>query len=267
MSSPGHITFFEQKGRKRIRPIHCYTWHDGLLEEAINDLIRLPFVIFNEQREACIKYNDIKSDDSGLRKGYWVYRHFFESAMKHGIKNNISNTYENAYTYKPLTHEDIYNDWVSMIPLQSGPISFANWFCQMRFNRWNVVPNTSWCSFSGPIATVIATAERFNSYIIECTKSDSHDIVKRLELYISNLNKNILNENFEIHKNNSSININCHCRLTECDDIVRIIVPFDAIYCELFWQDVQLSNLIISENRVSENPCLERFLNRSKTLT
>jgi len=232
MSTHGHVVFYEMNGKRPIRPINCYTWHDGHREEAVADLLNLPFKIFSKQKDAYIRANSTdlsRRDISGLAEGYWVYDQNMKFKLREA-KNNLCN------------REDIYNDWLATIPLQTCSLAYATWFCQNRFNRWNVVPSVKWCTYPGPDVKIYCTSSRINSYTIEIVFSEEDkDYADESEIEylekITELNSLIPNQFFTF-KNASSIN--CHYQLFRKENTIQIVVPFDSIWCELFWKDVEI---------------------------
>lgn len=257
MSTHGHVTFYEPN---KTRPIQCYTWHDGHTTEAIGDLISLPFRIFNKQKAASADWAQNKDD--GIKEGYWVYNQTLYFAMRYFLDKELPLLRKTT----PWTHEEVYDSWVSMIPLQTCSLAFATWFCQQRFNRWNVVPNKSWCSYPGPDFIVLSTDKRINSYTIvyEADKDYIQEIEEEFKEKIAE--KNALLPLSEFIWKNERIEeiIPCHITLNRIGNEFQIHVPFDAIFCELFWQDVDRANQLIATNNVSQDPILEAFLERWK---
>lgn len=260
MATHGHVTFYELSGGKRIRPIHCYTWHDGHKSEAINDLLHLPINIFKKQREASRKTSADPEDMSGVAEGYWVYNQMMEFALR--------SFFEKPSPYQrrqPWTRESVYGHWQSMIPLQTCSLSYATWFCQQRFNRWNVVPNLKWCSYPGPDIKVLCTDGRLNGYTLEIPfENDTEyadETFENINEHIKSLNSLLPDETIQI---GNLPTINCHYRLARDGNTIRVAVPFDVIYCELFWKDVDEANKLIVEKKYDANPHLTKFVNRLK---
>lgn len=260
MSTHGHITFYELNGSKRVRPIHCYTWHDGHKSEAIKDLLRLPINIFKKQREASRKASNTPEDLSGIAEGYWVYNQMMEFALRAFFTKPIQYQKRN-----PWTRESVYHHWDAMIPLQTCSLAYATWFCHQRFNRWNVVPNLKWCSYPGQDVNVVCTEGRLNGYTLEIPFENDAEYADETFEEISELLKtfNSLLPEAAI-KIADWPEINCHYRLARTGNTLRIAVPFDVIFCELFWKDVSEARQLIIEKKFDENSHLKNFVDRLK---
>lgn len=255
MATHGHVVFYEMNGSRPVRPIHCYTWHDGHRMEAINDLLDLPFKIFNKQKNASLRAYSTPEDLSGVAEGYWVYDQHMEFALSYIEENKL-------FQRKPWDRAHVYDNWFAMIPLQTCSLSYATWFCQTRFNRWNVVPNVKWCSYPGPDMKVYCTSGRMNGYTIEIDfekdKEYADESEKILTDKIAALNALLPNPTFDFtSRNGQEIVINCHYQLSRDENTLRIVVPFDPIWCELFWKDVDAANKVIDTNEFDKVPYLK----------
>lgn len=235
----GHIVFYDWDGENRTDPINCHTYHDGFSQEAIDDLLDLPFDIFKKQKKAWENYWSIPQDTEMLRRGYWFYNMQMDFLIR--------DYYENS---KKKTREEVYKSWISMIPLRSGTLAFAQWFCAYRFNCWGIEAQEQ----ESTNFNVLCTNERLNSYTIEFNMEDFYDddeeaiqeYIESLTEQINKINKLIPNE--KMH--------DCHCSITRIGNMLMIRVPFDAIFCELLWQDYQRFYQLADENRLAEDPYL-----------
>lgn len=271
MATHGHVLFVEQDGGKRKRPINCYTWHDGHTREAIYDLLHLPFSIFTKQRDAYRKAHSNPEDLSGLKEGYWVYDQHLGFALRAFTERPTKYRQPRG----PWTHNYVYDNWLSLIPLQTCHLSYAGWFCQNRFNRWTIVPNKKWCSYPGPDITVVCTHGRLNGYTIEYDMGEDTEYADEVEAnfieHIAALNSHLPHETFLFEDEDPfgrnkrpAVEIRCHYKLTRTNNLFHIIVPFDAIFCELLWKDIEKAYELINTNRVAEDEHLERVLARAR---
>lgn len=259
----GQVTFFDSEGKN---PIYCYAYHDGHEPAAIEDLLQLPLRIFQKQKSAHQKAYSEPEDLSGLKECYWVYDQHMEFAVDF-ITDQWSYKAKNGMN-KPDTKQDLYNSWLAGIPFDTNQLAVANWFCQQQFNRWNVVPK-SWCSYPNKNIRVRCNGGRLGGYLIrwnlEAYESEPEqitDLEEKFRDFVAKLNKKLPDSEFQLNRRfeNEPVTINCHYKFRRKENIFYFTVPFDCVYLELFWQDVEYNYKLISENRVAEDPYLERLI-------